>query len=101
MKRDYQFWVYILTSPNHGVLYVGMTENIMRRIQEHKNKVSPNSFTARYNVCELMYYESYQYVYDAIAREKQLKGGSRQQKIDLINSINPDWIDLSLEWEQP
>jgi putative endonuclease len=86
-------YVYIMTNKNHTVLYVGVTNNLKRRITEHKEKLNPKSFTGRYNINKLVYFEGFQEIGEAIFREKQLKGGSRQKKIDLINSIK-EWIDL-------
>ena len=88
------YHTYIATNKNHTVLYTGVTSFLRKRIGEHKHKMYPRSFTARYNVNELVYYEAYFDIGEAIAREKQLKGGSRQKKIDLINIFNPDWRDL-------
>jgi len=87
-------FVYIITNKNNSTLYVGVTNNIVRRVQEHKDKINTKSFTARYNLNKLVYYEAFQMIGDAIAREKQLKGGSRAKKIELIESINSDWKDL-------
>jgi putative endonuclease len=87
-------YVYIMTNQHHTVLYIGVTNNLQRRIKEHKEKINPKSFTARYNIEKLVYYESFQEIGDAIFREKQLKAGSRQKKIDLIVSINKEWTDL-------
>lgn len=92
--RTYQ--VYILTNKNHTVLYIGVTSNLKSRIEQHKNKHNPKSFTARYNVDLLDYFEQFFDIGEAIAREKQLKSGSRQKKIDLINEQNPNWEDLYL-----
>jgi putative endonuclease len=83
------FFVYILTNRNHTVLYTGVTHNLVRRTYEHREKLAPG-FTSRYNVSELVFYEVFQDVRDAIAREKQIKGGSRQRKIALIVAMNPD-----------
>ncbi len=87
-----------MASARNGTLYVGVTNDIVRRVHEHKNKTFPDSFTAKYNCHMLVYYEDYKYVNDALRREKKLKAGSREQKIILIESINPDWLDLA---EQP
>ncbi|MBF8455971.1 GIY-YIG nuclease family protein [Kaistella sp. G5-32] len=87
-------FIYIVTNKNNTALYIGVTSNLPGRILEHKTKKFKNSFTAKYNLDKLVYWESFQDIGDAIGREKQLKGGSRQKKIDLINSINPDWNDL-------
>ena len=75
------------------VLYVGVTNNLKRRIHQHKTKQT-NSFTKKYNVNKLVYYETSEDVKAVIAREKQLKGGSRKKKIDLIENCNPEWLDL-------
>ena len=88
------YYVYIMTNKLNSVLYIGVTNDLTRRVYEHKSKVEPNSFTAKYNVDKLVYFESTNSIESAIAREKQLKGGSRKKKIDLINSVNPDWNDL-------
>ncbi|MDE5417550.1 GIY-YIG nuclease family protein [Labilibaculum sp. DW002] len=90
--RTYQ--VYILTNKNHTVLYTGVTSNLKLRVVQHKEKTNPKSFTARYNVDELVYYEQFFDIGEAIEREKQIKAGSRQKKIDLINEYNPEWRDL-------
>jgi putative endonuclease len=86
--------VYITTNIEHAVLYTGVTSDIITRIWQHKNKVYPNSFTAKYNCSKLVYYQPYAHIEEAIAAEKLIKGGSRQSKIMLINSLNPNWGDL-------
>ncbi len=91
MKPGY---IYILTNKNNTTLYVGVTANLKERIVQHKEKHDPKSFSARYNLDKLVYHEAHQMIGDAIGREKQLKGGSRDQKVKLIESINPDWLDL-------
>jgi putative endonuclease len=94
-----QYCVYILTNSRHSVLYTGVTNDLLRRVSEHKNKTG-NGFTKRYNVDQLIYFECGDDINLAIAREKQIKAGSRQDKMDLINSMNPEWKDLSEEfWE--
>ncbi|MBO6524606.1 MAG: GIY-YIG nuclease family protein [Balneolaceae bacterium] len=85
--------VYIVTNKNHTVLYTGVTSDLVNRVIQHKNK-RVKGFTARYNVDKLVYYEEVGDPEFAIKREKQIKAGSRQKKIDLINSINSDWKDL-------
>ena len=80
MKR---YWVYILAN-HRPTLYIGVTSNLIQRIEEHKQKRYQNSFSARYNLEKLVYYETFQMIGDAIVREKQLKGGSRAAKIKLI-----------------
>jgi len=87
-------YTYILTNDNNTVLYTGVTNDLKRRVTEHKTKFNPKSFTARYNINKLVYYETFGRITDAIAREKQLKAGSRKKKMDLINSINMEWKDL-------
>ena len=89
-----KFYVYILTNKHHTVLYIGITNNLMRRIYEHQ-QMSPPGFTEKYKVTRLVYFEGYERVYDAINREKKLKAGPRKKKINLIESINPKWRDLS------
>ena len=88
-----RYYVYIMTNKHNTVLYTGVTNNLRRRVWEHKEKLG-GGFTSRYNVNKLVYYEDTADVRTAIAREKQIKGGSRQKKIDLVNSLNPDWRDL-------
>ncbi|WP_288243421.1 GIY-YIG nuclease family protein [uncultured Chryseobacterium sp.] len=88
-------FVYIMTNKNNTVLYTGVTSNLPKRVCEHKGKFFELSFTSKYNVNKLIYWESFQEIGDAIFREKQIKAGSRKKKIDLINSINPEWRDLA------
>lgn len=88
--------VYILTNKNHTVLYTGVTSNLFVRMQQHISKYYPDSFTAKYYTTKLVYYKQYETIELAIAEEKRIKGGNRQQKMDLINSINANWIDLWL-----
>ena len=85
--------VYILASRLRGTLYVGVTGNLQRRIYLHRSRSLPG-FTSRYNVTRLVYFELFDDFYSAICREKQLKGGSRQKKVSLIEAVNPDWQDL-------
>ena len=86
--------VYIITNKTHSVLYTGVTSDLMGRIWEHRNKVHPTSFTAKCNCTILVYYCFYSTIQEAIATEKAIKAGSRQDKIDLISSINIEWKDL-------
>jgi putative endonuclease len=95
--KRHEYSVYILTNKSNTVFYIGVTSELENRVLKHKNKVY-DGFTSKYEINRLVYYEEYQWVQDAIAREKQLKGGSRQKKIDLIVSINPGWNDLSDGW---
>ncbi|MDL2296283.1 GIY-YIG nuclease family protein [Lachnospiraceae bacterium OttesenSCG-928-E19] len=86
-----------MANKRNGTLYVGVTNDLIKRTYEHKNKIYPDSFTSKYNCDKLVYYEKYKYINDAIDREKQIKSGSRTKKITLIESLNPDWIDLSFQ----
>lgn len=98
MKGNYyQFYVYILTNKKNGTLYIGMTNDLERRIFEHKNKLI-EGFSKRYNLTKLIYFESFQYVNDAILREKRMKNWSRQWKIDLVEEENKEWNDLASDW---
>ncbi len=96
MCHQRSYYVYILTNARRTVLYTGVTNDLGRRTAEHGEKQRP-SFTARYNVSELVYFETHANVNDAIAREKQIKGGSRQKKLDLIHAFNPDWKDFAAD----
>jgi putative endonuclease len=87
-------WVYITTNKPNGVIYIGMTTELKYRIQSHKNKKYARSFSAKYNVDKLVYFEEYPSILPAREREKQLKAGSRQAKIKLIEASNPEWKDL-------
>ena len=87
-------FIYIITNKYQTVVYTGVTSNLPKRILEHKEKKYPNSFSARYNVNVLVYYEQFQWIGDAIAREKKIKAGSRETKNELIRSLNPTWKDL-------
>jgi putative endonuclease len=87
-------WVYIVSNRKDGVVYVGVTSELKYRIESHKTKKYKNSFSARYNLDKLVYYEEYNSIITARAREKQLKAGNRVRKIKLIESINPEWRDL-------
>ncbi len=88
------YYIYINSNKRNGTLYVGITSKLLERIQQHKNKGDKKSFTARYNIDKLMYYEEYPDAKTAIAREKQIKAGSRKKKIELIESVNSEWKDL-------
>ncbi len=92
-----EYYVYIMTNRRDGVLYTGVTNNIERRVQEHKNKVN-KCFTSKYNCSKLVYYDYTPDILEAIGREKQIKGWLRKKKIALIESVNPDWNDLSEDW---
>ena len=86
--------VYIVTNRRRTTLYVGVTSNLPRRTRQHKEKFYPRSFTARYNCDCLVYHEALPTIVEAIAREKQLKAGSRKKKLMLIQRLNPEWRDL-------
>ncbi len=90
-------FVYILTNKINTVLYVGMTTDLRTRLWEHREKVNPKSFTARYNVSKLIYYEPYQSVEEAVERERFIKGKTRKWKADLVATMNPNWNDLTVE----
>ena len=91
-----QYYVYIITNTRNTVLYTGVTSNLERRALDHKNKVV-KGFTSKYNINKLVYYEIFDSIEQAIKREKQIKGGSRQKKIDLIKNLNPEFGDLYIE----
>ncbi len=93
-----EYFVYILASKRNGTLYTGVTNSVEYRVYEHKNKIV-KGFTSKYDVNKLVYYEEYQYIDDAIHREKQLKKWNRKWKLELIEEDNPDWEDLSEDWE--
>lgn len=97
MPRNGQYFVYLLTNQNNKVMYVGVTSNLQRRIYEHKQK-QIKGFTQKYNVSRLVYFEETSDVTAAIEREKQIKKWRREKKNDLVNTINPEWKDLSDGW---
>ena len=84
----------MMTNKNNTTLYTGVTNDLPRRVFEHKNKLA-EGFTRKYNINKLVYYEIYEDIYEAITREKQIKGGSRAKKVQLIEEKNPSWNDLS------
>ena len=92
-----QYFVYLLTNRWQNVLYTGMTNSLIKRIWQHKNKALPG-FTAKYNCDRLVYFEAYDHVQQAIAREKQIKNWPRAKKNELVNSTNPEWNDLAADW---
>jgi len=94
--KDYNFYVYIMASLT-GTLYVGMTNDINRRVYEHKHNLI-EGFTKKYSCHKLVYYEHFTDVCEAINREKQIKRWRREKKQNLIRTINPGWKDLSLDW---
>ncbi|PIB37266.1 hypothetical protein BFP72_18550 [Reichenbachiella sp. 5M10] len=86
--------VYFMTNSRHTVLYIGVTSNLIARVQKHKGKLYPKSFTARYNAFKLVYFEGFHSIEEAIAREKQIKKYRREKKDALVNEMNPEWKDL-------
>ena len=92
------YYVYILTNWDDSVMYIGVTNNLERRLYEHHNHLA-DGFTKKYNVHKLVYYEYTNDVYSALAREKQLKGWTRTKKNTLVTKANPTWKDLSKEWK--
>jgi putative endonuclease len=88
-----QYYVYIMTNKNNSILYTGVTNDLKRRVYEHKNKLV-EGFTKKYNIDKLVFYEVYDDINNAIAREKQIKSGSRAKKIKLIEEMNSRWNDL-------
>ncbi|PWH84796.1 GIY-YIG nuclease family protein [Brumimicrobium oceani] len=93
MRTTKTYFVYILTNKSNKTIYIGVTNNIVRRVFEHKNKLN-KGFTEKYNINKLVYYETFQYIKEAIKREKQLNRFPRSKKEDLINEINPEWNEL-------
>ena len=93
---DRQYYVYIMTNKHNTVLYTGVTNNLQRRVYEHRHKCI-EGFTARYNATKLVYYEVFGDPENAIVREKQIKAGSRRKKIELIENFNKEWIDLYVQ----
>ncbi len=92
-----QYYVYIITNKNETVLYTGVTNNILRRMLEHKRKLVPG-FSFKYNLNKLIYYQGFNSAGEAISAEKKIKGWTRDKKIELIININPQWRDLSLNF---
>ena len=86
-----------MTNKNNTVIYIGVTSNLLKRVYQHKSK-SYKGFTSKYNCNKLVYFEEFTDINEAISREKQLKSGNRKRKDDLVNSINPNWEDLSDGW---
>ena len=87
-------YIYIMTNKSNKVLYIGVTSQLRNRVFQHKANIYPGSFTSRYQLHKLVYYEGFGHIEEAIEREKRLKGGSRKKKIDLIHEMNPRWNDL-------
>ncbi|HLD50323.1 MAG TPA: GIY-YIG nuclease family protein [bacterium] len=92
-SKELKGYVYILSNKTNRVLYIGVTNNLIKRVFEHKQHLMPG-FTQKYKVTKLLYYEIFDYLQDAIAREKQIKGWLRKKKVDLIQSMNSKWEDL-------
>ncbi|MHB8260213.1 MAG: GIY-YIG nuclease family protein [Bacteroidia bacterium] len=90
---NYNFCIYIMTNKYNGVLYTGVTNDLKKRVYEHKEKIK-EGFTSRYNINKLVYYEHFTNIDEAIAREKQIKAGSRKKKIQLVEGLNKKWEDL-------
>ena len=100
ITSGHNYYVYIVTNKNKTVLYTGITNDLFRRLQQHKENSIPfghPSFAGRYNSYFLLYYENFKQVQDAIAREKEIKGWRREKKVQLINVLNPDWKFLNDE----
>ena len=91
------YYIYILTNSNGKVMYIGVTNDLKRRLTEHKSG-HIHGFTQKYNIHKLVYFEKYSSINDAIKREKQLKKWRREKKNSLVEEVNPNWIDLSLEF---
>ena len=92
-----KFYVYILASKRNGTIYIGATDDIERRVKEHKTKLNP-SFTSKYNIDLLVYFEEYETAEEAFTRERQMKKWNRAWKLKLIEKDNPTWKDLSEDW---
>jgi putative endonuclease len=92
------YYVYVVTNPERTVLYTGVTNNLSQRLMEHwLNRGTPKTFAGRYYCYNLIYFEEFPYVYNAIAREKELKGWRKEKKLELINTKNPDWFFLNAQ----
>jgi putative endonuclease len=96
--KDYNYYIYILTNWSNKVIYIGVTNNLQRRLYEHKNKLI-DGFTNKYNLNKLVYYECFSNINDAIRREKELKKWRREKKNNLVENMNPDWRDLGFEFD--
>ena len=98
MNQKNQYYVYIMTNKS-GMLYVGLTNNLKKRVFEHKSKLV-EGFTKKYNINKLLYFETFSDIYSAIAREKTIKGWLRSKKVELVRTTNPDWAGLSQDWHE-
>ncbi|MEE3998753.1 GIY-YIG nuclease family protein [Tenacibaculum sp. FZY0031] len=96
-KTNHQYYIYIVTNKKEGVLYIGVTNNLERRIFEHKNKLV-KGFSSKYNLDKLIYFEEYQFIEEAIKREKNMKKWKRAWKINLVIKEKPNWEDLAKNW---
>ncbi|MDA0176007.1 MULTISPECIES: GIY-YIG nuclease family protein [Mesoflavibacter] len=96
-KTQHQYYLYIISNKHNSTLYIGVTNDLERRMFEHKNKLV-EGFSSKYGLDKLIYFEIYQYVNDAIKREKNMKKWKRQWKINLVEKDNPNWEDLSKDW---
>ncbi|PHR71384.1 MAG: excinuclease ABC subunit C [Lutibacter sp.] len=92
------WYVYIMANKRNGVIYIGVTDNIEERVKEHRLKIFPKAFTAKYNCDKLIYFEEFENGRDAEKRERQFKKWKRDWKIELIEEMNPSWSDLSINW---
>lgn len=99
MANNNDYYVYIAMNKVNTVIYIGVTNDLERRYWEHKTKFSPTSFTARYNVSKIVYFEHFEDIYEAIGREKQLKRWHREWKLNLVGENNPEFKNL-LEWNK-
>jgi putative endonuclease len=97
MTEEREFYTYMLAN-DKGMLYVGVTGDLVTRVRQHQDGTG-SAYTSKYKCHRLVYYETFEYVFDAIEREKQIKGYGRKKKIALITSMNPKWFDLSKEWK--
>ena len=93
------YYLYFITNEYNTVLYIGITNSIVRRIGEHKLRINKKSFPVQYNCTKLVYFEEYSDIRDCISREKQLKNWKRKWKNELVNAFNPEWKDLAEDWE--
>ncbi|MGG6232050.1 GIY-YIG nuclease family protein [Tenacibaculum sp. SDUM215027] len=96
-KTNHQYYIYIITNKKEGVLYIGVINNLERRIFEHKNKLV-KGFSSKYNLDKLIYFEEYQFIEEAIKREKNMKKWKRAWKTNLVIKENPNWEDLAKNW---
>ena len=93
MKRG--GYVYIMSNPKNTATYVGVTASLLIRVSQHKDKINPDSHTAKYNITKLVYYQGFHHIEEAIAEEKRIKGMSRKKKHLLVSALNPEWKDIT------